>query len=63
MSSKITRWNDNDDRQLLLAIIQLTGVTPDWKEVGPMLGKTPEAVRYDTIISSCLPENRHSLEI
>lgn len=46
MTSKAGRWSDNDDRQMLLAIIQVTGATPDWKEVAPMLGKTPEAIRY-----------------
>ncbi|GAB7347592.1 hypothetical protein MBLNU459_g4472t1 [Dothideomycetes sp. NU459] len=38
-------WTDTADRQLLLAIIQATEVTPNWDVVAPKLGKTREAVR------------------
>ncbi|THV69253.1 hypothetical protein D6D28_06034 [Aureobasidium pullulans] len=40
-------WNDAEDRQLLLSVICLTQVNPNWEDVATQMGKTKEAVRYD----------------
>jgi hypothetical protein len=39
-------WTDTDDRKLLLAVIALTHVAPEWEDVGAQMGRTGESVRY-----------------
>lgn len=39
-------WNDTEDRQLLLSVISVAQVNPNWEEVSKQMGKTKEAVRY-----------------
>lgn len=46
---KGTSWTDTTDKQLLLAVIQLTAPgTPKWELVAAMMGEgyTAESVRY-----------------
>ncbi|THX92029.1 hypothetical protein D6D08_02764 [Aureobasidium pullulans] len=38
-------WNDSEDRQLLLSVITLAQVNPNWDDVATQMGKTKEAVR------------------
>ncbi|KAH0373115.1 hypothetical protein KCU65_g564, partial [Aureobasidium melanogenum] len=38
-------WNDTEDRQLLLSVISVAQVNPNWEEVSKQMGKTKEAVR------------------
>ncbi|KAK6008621.1 hypothetical protein QM012_000524 [Aureobasidium pullulans] len=38
-------WNDTEDRQLLLSVISVARVNPNWEEVSKQMGKTKEAVR------------------
>ncbi|THZ87035.1 hypothetical protein D6C84_02027 [Aureobasidium pullulans] len=42
-------WNDSEDRQLLLSVITLAQVNPNWDDVATQMGKTKEAVRYDLV--------------
>ena len=38
-------WTDADDRKLLLSVIGLAQVAPNWDAVGAVLGRTGESVR------------------
>ncbi|KAG9697162.1 hypothetical protein KCU95_g16936, partial [Aureobasidium melanogenum] len=38
-------WNETDDRKLLLACIKLSNQTPNWDEVGALIGRTGESIR------------------
>ncbi|CAD0109981.1 unnamed protein product [Aureobasidium uvarum] len=40
-------WDHTEDRQLLLSVISVAQVNPNWEEVANQMGKTKEAVRYD----------------
>lgn len=40
-------WDAAEDRALLLSVIAVAQVQPNWEDVATQLGKTKEAVRYD----------------
>ena len=40
-------WDASEDRALLLSVISVAQVNPNWEDVAAQLGKTKEAVRYD----------------
>jgi hypothetical protein len=40
-------WDAAEDRALLLSVISVAQVNPNWEDVATQLGKTKEAVRYD----------------
>jgi hypothetical protein len=40
-------WDATEDRALLLSVISVAQVNPNWEDVATQLGKTKEAVRYD----------------
>lgn len=40
-------WDAAEDRALLLSVIAVAQVQPNWEDVANQLGKTKEAVRYD----------------
>lgn len=40
-------WDVAEDRALLLSVIAVAQVQPNWEDVATQLGKTKEAVRYD----------------
>jgi len=51
-------WNDSEDRQLLLSVITLAQVNPNWDDVATQMGKTKEAVRCDLVnLNSDSPTN------
>jgi hypothetical protein len=39
-------WDATEDRALLLSVISVAQVNPNWEDVAAQLGKTKEAVRY-----------------
>ncbi|THX59513.1 hypothetical protein D6D06_02032 [Aureobasidium pullulans] len=49
INAKMAPWNDSEDRQLLLSVITLAQVNPNWDDVATQMGKTKEAVRYDLV--------------
>jgi hypothetical protein len=47
-------WDATEDRALLLSVISVSQINPNWEDVATQLGKTKEAVRYAHSDHNCI---------